>query len=480
VTPEQNFLRRFRESPDRVCVVPLAGAPLSYGALWANSQELAARWRREGLRAGNVVALSFPNHVGYFVSYLACAIGGFLACPIPDSHHPDVKRKLVAAAAPSLVVTEPPAIDPARSAIPDADALAGPNRPLLLPFSSGSTGDPKPIALGLRGVLGAAESFGRLTELGEDTVLYHVLPMSYMAGILNAFFAPLARGARIVEGPLFSAAAMTDFWERPLALDANTLSLTPTIAEALVRITRPGPTLDRARARLRQAQSTSAPVPAGLATRFLARFGVPLRNCYGMTEIGGPLTFQSAGDATLENPLSVPVPELEISLRRSELWLRSPFLMLGYRRGDGALELPVDEHGFFDTGDLAEFRDGKLEIIGRKKDIIIRGGVNVAPGRVESVLAAAPGVAEVSVVGVGHSFWGEAIVAWVVAKPGAERDVQAFAREHLGAHERPDHVFAVPELPRSFIGKIQKNELREWARERLAPKPSAREPAPHA
>lgn len=147
---------------------------LSYGALWANSQELAARWRREGLRAGNVVALSFPNHVGYFVSYLACAIGGFLACPIPDSHHPAVKRKLVAAAAPSLVVTEPPAIDPARSAIPDADALAGPNRPLLLPFSSGSTGDPKPIALGLRGVLGAAESFGRLTELGEDTVLYHV------------------------------------------------------------------------------------------------------------------------------------------------------------------------------------------------------------------------------------------------------------------------------------------------------------------
>lgn len=463
--------QRFAESANRECLIGLDGTRLSYGALWANAQNLAHSWRAAGLQPGEVVVLSFPNHLSLLVSYLACAVGGFVACPIPDSHHPDMKTKLAGIVRPRLVVNSAPALNLSLFQVPTAGEIGDPARPLLISFSSGLTGDPKPICLSLGGIVGSAASFARLTEMSPATVLYHILPMGYMAGILNCFFAPLMAGATVAEGPLFSPLSMTDFWQRLLSAEANTLSLTPTIAAALCRITTPGPLLDRVRGQLRQAQCTSAPIPPSLHQQFHALFSLPLQNCYGMTEMGGPLTFQTREDSMRGRELSVPIDEVEVRLKNDgELWLRTPYLMLGYRNENGSLELPLDENGFMNTGDTAILNDGKLQITGRKKDIIIRGGVNISPARLESVLAFAPGVAEVAVVGVKHEFWGEAIVACVVPKeaaPGVEKAVKIFSREQLGQHERPDHVLVLEQLPRSFIGKIQKNLLKETAAARL-------------
>ena len=119
-----------------------------------------------------------------------------------------------------------------------------------------------------------------------------------------------------------------------------------------------------------------------------------------MTELGGPLSIQSTDDARSLNDFSQPLPELDIRLGTGgELLVRSPFSMLGYLE-DGKLVSPFDEEGFLDTGDLARMESGRIEITGRVKDIIIRGGINTSPARIESVMSRMPGISEVAVVGL--------------------------------------------------------------------------------
>lgn len=454
---------RFAESRRDPCLV-VGEHVYTYESVWANATELAARWARAGVKPRDVVAFLLPNGITLPISYVACLIGGYVACPILKSNHPDLVRAILALVKPTLVVEEPPETSPDATIALVPELPHGPDAPYLIMFTSGLTGQPKAMLHGAGNVLASARAFAELTGMSRQTRLYHVLPMAYMAGFLNAFQAPLSVGSTIVVGPLFSPESAVDFWERPLAHGVNTLSITPTIAAALSRLTRNRETIARLRTTVTQVQCTSASIPAAVRNRFHEVFGLHLQDCYGMTELGGPLSFQARADAERGVELTTPIDGLSVDIRNDgELWLRSPHAMLGYLE-EVALVRPFDAEGYFDTGDLAAQEDGKIAITGRRKDIVIRGGVNVAPTRVESVLGLAPGVDEVAVIGVPHPFWGEAIVACVVgtekARPDLGVEVQRWANDHLAAHERPDRVEILDALPRSFIGKIDKRELK--------------------
>jgi malonyl-CoA/methylmalonyl-CoA synthetase len=147
-----------------------------------------------------------------------------------------------------------------------------------------------------------------------------------------------------------------------------------------------------------------------------------------------------------------------------ELWVRGPNVFAGYwRRPDlAATEFAAD--GFFRTGDVGRFdADGYLHIVGRSKDLIITGGLNVYPVEVEAVLDELPGVLETAVIGVPDADFGEAVVAVVVPQPGASLDPAALrsaAREHLAGFKVPKQVHVVEALPRNAMGKVEKATLR--------------------
>jgi fatty-acyl-CoA synthase len=137
--------------------------------------------------------------------------------------------------------------------------------------------------------------------------------------------------------------------------------------------------------------------------------------------------------------------------------------MLGYLDG-GRLTSPADADGYMDTGDVADFKGGKIRITGRMKDIIIRGGINVFPGRIESVVRKIPAVEDVVVVGKPHAFWGEEIVACIISDTTSkafEVDVHRHCEQSLSLHERPDRIVFLDSFPRSVIGKIRKEDLKE-------------------
>jgi malonyl-CoA/methylmalonyl-CoA synthetase len=160
------------------------------------------------------------------------------------------------------------------------------------------------------------------------------------------------------------------------------------------------------------------------------------------------------------------------------LEVRGPNVFKGYWRMPEKTAEEFRDDGFFVTGDLARIsEDGYVSIVGRAKDLIISGGLNVYPKEIESVIDDLPGVVESAVIGLPHPDFGEAVSAVVVVAPGAEIDeaaVIAAVRQHLAAFKVPKRVWFAPSLPRNAMGKVQKNALRDQHQDAFAPSLPAR------
>jgi long-chain acyl-CoA synthetase len=158
------------------------------------------------------------------------------------------------------------------------------------------------------------------------------------------------------------------------------------------------------------------------------------------------------------------VPGVELRLVEDELWIRTPAAMDGYLRAPEETAAVLAD-GWFKTGDLATISpEGFVSIVGRKRELILRGGYSVVPGEVETTLLDHPAVAEAAVVGVAHAELGEDVAAFVTLRPGAPaspEELVAFCRERLAGYKYPRRITIVSELPKSATGKILKTKLRD-------------------
>jgi acyl-CoA synthetase (AMP-forming)/AMP-acid ligase II len=232
-------------------------------------------------------------------------------------------------------------------------------------------------------------------------------------------------------------------------------------------------------ASFRMKLSTSAPFAAALKSDVLARWPGALVEFYGLTEGGGTCVLQAHVHRDKLHTVGLPAPGHDIRVideqgrelprgATGEVVGRSPAMMTGYhRRPDLTAQAEWrDGEGrrFIRTGDVGHFdAEGFLTLVDRRKDLIISGGFNVYPADLEAVLAQHPAVAEAAVVGVPSARWGETPVAFVVARRDARcepAEVLAWANARLGKVQRLHDVRAVPELPRSAIGKVLKRDLR--------------------
>jgi acyl-coenzyme A synthetase/AMP-(fatty) acid ligase len=459
------FLTCFQENQSNVLFRTKNKINFSYESFWKNALCLAKKWSDNGLKKGNIVVLNIDNDISIPCAILACAIGGFVACPIVDKK---MLPRIITELNPSLIINKKIDLDDNihMEEVDSYDILHKKSDYFLINFTAGSSGEPKIMCHGLEQIIHSAYSFSTQSGFDKNTVLFHVLPMAYMAGILNTFFAVMVSGATIVEGPLFSPANALNFFETALENKVNTLSITPSIASLLIFITRSQDLIKKIRNKIIRVQSTSSYIPESTREDFIKKFGLTLLDCYGMTELGGPLTIQNQVDSANMLAFSTQVPGIHCITKgknNNELWIKSPFSMLGYL-DKGKLYTDQDKEGYFDTGDLAEIKEDRLKIIGRKKDIIIRGGINISPAKLESKLTLLSFVSEVAIVGVEHKFWGEIIVACIVPQDGEVIDKQkifSFSKKIFLNHEQLDEVVFLEKLPRSFIGKILKNELKE-------------------
>ena len=239
----------------------------------------------------------------------------------------------------------------------------------------------------------------------------------------------------------------------------------------------------------------TAPCPPELARQIHEQFGCAVHIGFGTTELAGGVSATSIEDSDQRQAETVgqPMPGMEIKIvdeeghgvpagEVGEMVCRGESVMLGYYRAPEATAEVVDREGWYHTGDLAVMDDkGYLRVVGRKKDMIIRGGQNIYPVEIERYLQAHEGISEAAVVGVPATIGGEEVWAYLVVEPDSQmtnEEVLEYCRKGLGAYQIPHQVRFVADLPRSSMGKPQKFVLRETAQQERRPETSTGTAAP--
>jgi malonyl-CoA/methylmalonyl-CoA synthetase len=335
-------------------------------------------------------------------------------------------------------------------------------------YTSGTTGRSKGAMLTQRNLLSNAATLTGLWRFTDRDVLLHALPIFHTHGLFVATNVMLEAGGAMILLPKFDAGNVIRLMPRATALMGVPTFYTRLLEEAA--FTR------EAAAGMRLFISGSAPLLEETHRQFEARTGHRILERYGMTETNmstsnpyeGERRAGTVGFALPGVELKITDPETGETLPQGEIGMievRGPNVFRGYwgMPEKTAAELRAD--GFFITGDLGRVdADGYVQIVGRGKDLIISGGFNVYPKEVELVLDAVPGVLETAVIGVPHGDLGEAVVAVVVAEPGAAPSdavlVQAAAAE-LARYKHPKRIVRLDALPRNTMGKVQKNALRD-------------------
>lgn len=349
-------------------------------------------------------------------------------------------------------------------------------------YTSGTTGLPKGVMLTHRGLLYVAAVSARIRSLTPEDRLLGVLPMSHAVGLSVVLLGALLSGATVDLMPRFDPVAVLK------ALEAGQLTVmlgAPAMFSLFLEYVKMKGIRSANYPGLRIISSSGAPLHATLKLGIENLFGLVLHNGYGVTEcspniaqarVEGPGQrvevhgqYLSVGhvfpgvEVRLVGTDAQPVSEGEVG----ELWVRGPNVMKGYYRAPEETASAINAEGWFNTRDLARLEDGKLYIVGRTKDLIVRFGFNVYPAEVEAVLNSCPGVVRSAVIGRTVAGDGnEEVVAFVEPAPSSSltsAQLAEHAAAHLAPYKRPSQIVLVSALPMTPTGKVVKTELTKMA-----------------
>jgi long-chain acyl-CoA synthetase len=490
-----------------------ANREITYADFHAQACALAEELRRRGICKGDRVAVMFPNCCELAVVYFACIYLGAVIVPMnPGVSHGELQF-ILSSCNPALIVAGATVFDainavhsnvvellpkeaPARAAGPNGialDALPQANgfAPLenadgddlvLIMYTSGTTAKPKGLAHRLGSLFRNAAAFARAQKIDGDTRFYLTLSMAYMGGFYNLLVLPFLSGASVVVDHVFDARSSLHFWDKAKNGRANALWFAPTVMSILLRMDRGRSGEEFCRNSVRHTFVGFAPLSLKVKHEFESRYGVRVIENYGLSEtlFVTARTSHAEGDAGYVGE-SLPGIELRIVDNdgkvappgaEGEVQILTPDLMAGYLDAQGTL-VKMDANEWFSTGDAGRMDErGSLFITGRKKDVIIRGGVNISPAAIEEILVRARGVVEVAVVSIPHELYGEDVVAVLKLEPGIELDsvldaLVSHAKHNLAQHQQPARYIAMDEFPRTQSGKVQKSRIRELVAEKL-------------
>jgi acyl-CoA synthetase (AMP-forming)/AMP-acid ligase II len=458
-------------------------APVSYAALGERIDGFAAAALAWGVRRGDIVGISMGRSVDAVALFLGIMQAGGCPCVMEPRLAPEAALTRMRAVGMTRLVVDPEnavlgtELASAGMTIGLAGEAAierGSGRPpaihrddlAMMQFTSGSTGQPKGVLLTHGNLLGNAAGVIAHTELTPQDRLLHVMPLHHTNGINNQLVAPFIAGASVALVDRFRAEAVE---EQIAEYGATYMTGVPTMySRILPHLSDPAK-----RATLRFLRCGSAPITPELHRHIEEAFGVPRVVSYGLSEATCTSTMNpprarrpgSVGTVLAGQRVALFKPgtrEAVARLAEGEICISGPCLMKGYV-GAGA-EQPI-EGGWLRTGDLGRFdADGYLWITGRIKDVIIRGGENLSPQLIESVLAQHRAVRACCVVGGAHADLGEVPVAFVTLRDGAsvdERELKALVGERLSRIYVPDTIRFVASLPENSVGKVDRKALRQ-------------------
>ena len=463
--------------------------------------ELRGGLTRLGVAPGDRVAITSANNWLFVVSYFATLGVGAVAVPLnPASPATEMQSQLAAVRARLLIAggsavgnvanLDRGALDLTHVVVPEGSTAPGAQSvetlfggnpwPLVdaedsdlaaLMFTAGTAGSAKAAMLSHGNLLSNIEQVqehpGR--RVTRDDVVLGVLPLFHIFGLNVVLGLTLAGGGSVLLIERFDpASALESIKSHGVTL----VSGAPPMFEAWANLS--GATGDEM-ATVRLATSGAAPLDESVGAAFERRFGLPLRQGYGLTEASPVVTSSLPDGPHKPTSIGVALPKVEVRLvdeegedalegDSGEIWVRGPNVFSGYWENDEATAAALTPDGWLRTGDVAVAdEDGWLFIVDRAKDLIIVSGFNVYPAEVEEALEEHPSIAQVAVVGVAHPHTGETVKAFVVPEPGRlleEDEVIDYCAIRLARYKCPTKVMFVESLPTGLGGKLLRRALR--------------------
>lgn len=480
-------------------IAPETGLQLTYGQLRTDAQNLGKLLMQHGLRKGDTVALMLHN--GYQAADLLLGVmyAGFVVSPINllaqasqlayVLEHSDAQAVFVA---PEYQERLQPALSNVSRTVhvfvidPDAPSILDPatlpevalptvheDDDALLVYTSGTTGMPKGVVLRHKNVIAGGEYTSRTHELtGADRVLC-ALPLYHINGQIVTTVAPLVHEGSVVMPHRFSASS---YWRLVSDYRCTWINVVPTIISYLLS----GTDLRQAGRPLhldqvRFARSASAPLPPLLHKAFEQQFGIGVIETMGLTETAAPVfsnpldparrKYGSPGIAYGNEAkiIDTRTGETLPPNQRGEIMIRGDNVMKGYYKAAAVTARTLELDGWLHTGDLGHVdEDGYYFVSGRLKELIIKGGENIAPREIDEALLRHPAILEAASVGMPDVHYGQEIMACLVLKPGrtcTEQELREFCLAELGAYKIPKVIRFMEALPKGPSGKIQRLKL---------------------
>ena len=491
-----NLFTRFvaaAPDPGKAFLRPPGAPAIAYGDAFARGAQFAHVLTRHGLAPGDRVAVQTEKSPAALILYLACLRAGLVYLPLNTGYTPAELAYFVQDATPKLFVAAEKNVNAIAAAVPAVefltlsdDGLAGslideagsaprdfPDSPVgmndlaSILYTSGTTGRSKGAMLSHGNLHSNAVSLKEAWAFSSDDVLLHALPIFHIHGLFVATNVTMLSGASMLFLPKFEPDAV--FAALP---DATVMMGVPTFYTRLLKDPRLSP---QTTGHMRVFISGSAPLLPETFRDWQTRTHHTLLERYGMTETNMNSSNPYKGDR-VPGSVGFPLPGVEIRIADGEgralpqgeigmIEVRGPNVFQGYWNMPEKTAAEFRQDGFFITGDMGMIGpDGYLRIVGRGKDLIITGGLNVYPREIEALLDDVPGVEESAVVGLPHEDFGEGVTAFIIARDGAtltEEQVQGALRDRLARFKQPKRVLFLKALPRNTMGKVQKAALRD-------------------
>ena len=495
--------RSARLYPDRRAVRIVGGHSLTYAQLRERVEKVAGALARLGVGKGDRVAVMAPAGLAFFDAYLGAARLGAAAVPFSTRLAPAEIARQMSDADPragivgadyadkiaqasdggtNLIEHDSPEYRRLLSSSAPARVTASPEDTALIIYTSGTTGDPKGVCLSHSALTFNAFVTAVSQELRPSDVYLSATPLYHASAGLRVF-------TMLVDGQTHVVLASFDAETAISTISGEGVNSTIMVAAQLQRIL-DSPRFDPDHFRsMRLLLYGAAPTRSNIVKRMMASLPCGLYHGYGLTEASGLCAalgpqdhHRMVGEDRSVLSCGHPMVGVDVAIRTTnaveaepgevgELLVRTPKLMSGYWKQPEATALAIRD-GWLRTGDLG-YRDAKgyMYLCGRKKELIISGGVNIYPPQIEDALSRHPQVAEVAVIGLPDDQWGEAVTAVVVPRPDSSptlADLAAWVGARLVGHMKPKRLILADRLPRGPTGKVQKHLLLETHSSRSA------------
>ncbi len=490
--------RQAQQRPDAVLAMDGEGLhALTFHALADSCRQVADLLQAHGSRPGDTVSLVMPNGLMTLRVLLGAMAGGWCVNPVNLLSQPEQMRYVLGHSDCTLVVVGPEWEQPVRGMLaqigravgvlvidPDATKLPGAAAsPLaasqewpapasdalaLLMYTSGTTGVPKGVMLTQANLAANAAAISAEHALGPSDRVLAVLPFYHINAFAVTMLAPLAHGGSLAMPARFSAAR---FWAQALQCQCTWINVVPTMISYLLEGEAPPGAHTGG---IRFCRSASAALPPEHLRAFERKFGIGIIETMGLTETVAPsfsnplepeqrklgaVGRASGCEARVIDTHCVPLPDGQTG----EVAIRGPNVMRGYYKNEEATLAAFTPDGWLRTGDLGHRdSDGFFFVTGRIKELIIKGGENIAPREIDEALLRHPAVLDAAAVGIPDRHYGQEIMVCVVLRPGHsvdEEGLRQFCLEHLGRYKTPKLIRLVDDLPRGPSGKVQRLKL---------------------